>query len=185
MPRCVANVVQVVMLAARAHAFLHTRRALVGPRLGAGERVLELHHAGVREHERRVVSRHKRARRHHGVLPLLEKVEKARPDIGKACRHGSAIAVVRRDFTSPLWGGRNARHSGWGRPMKRGAALFEPPLREPFPHANKETTNCVLAYSSSLSSEESPSPCASAWPIRPAFLRISASIFAATSLFSE
>ncbi len=43
------------MLAAGAHALLRRRRALVAARLGAGEHILELHHAGVCEHQRRIV----------------------------------------------------------------------------------------------------------------------------------
>jgi hypothetical protein len=53
--RRVADVLQVVVLAAGAHAFLGGDGAAVIPRLGTGEDVLELHHAGVGEEERRVV----------------------------------------------------------------------------------------------------------------------------------
>ena len=56
----IADVLQVVVLAAGAHAFLRRRRALVVALLGAGEDVLELHHAGVGEQQRRVVARHQR-----------------------------------------------------------------------------------------------------------------------------
>ena len=60
--RGVADIVEVVVLAARAHAFLRRDGASVGPALGAGEDVLELHHARIGEHQCRVVARHERAR---------------------------------------------------------------------------------------------------------------------------
>jgi len=70
MPRRIPHIVQVVVLAACAHALLRRGGSPVGPRLQPREDVLELHHAGVREHQRRVVARHERARRHH-LVPLL------------------------------------------------------------------------------------------------------------------
>ena len=88
--RGVADVVEVVVLAARAHAFLGGSRAPVGPGLGAGEDVLELHHAGVGEHQRRVVARHERARVHDLVLVGGEIVEKLRADFVDA-RHGTTL----------------------------------------------------------------------------------------------
>ena len=79
--RGVADVVEVVVLAAGAHALLRGRRAHVGARLLAGEHVLELHHAGVGEHQRRVVARHERRRRHDLVAVLLEEVEERSADV--------------------------------------------------------------------------------------------------------
>ena len=58
--RGVADIVEVVMLAAGAHAFLRRGGARIGALLDAGEDVLELHHAGVGEHQRRVIVRHER-----------------------------------------------------------------------------------------------------------------------------
>ena len=49
MPRGVTHVVEVVMLAAGAHALLRGRCRAVGPPLLSSERVLELHHAAVGE----------------------------------------------------------------------------------------------------------------------------------------
>ena len=60
MARGIADVVEIAVLAAGAHALLRGRRARIGPLLGAGEYVLELDHAGVGEQERRVVMGHKR-----------------------------------------------------------------------------------------------------------------------------
>ena len=47
----VADIVQVVVLAAGAHALLRRGGARGGPGLGAGEDVLERHHAGVDEQQ--------------------------------------------------------------------------------------------------------------------------------------
>ena len=71
----VADVLQIVVLAAGAHATLAARRARVGGPFAPGERVLELHHAGVGEQQRRIVRRHKRARRHHAVAAGGEKLQ--------------------------------------------------------------------------------------------------------------
>ncbi len=62
--RGVADVVEVVVLAAGAHAFLRGDGARVGSLLEAGEDVLELHHPGIGEHQGRVVARHERRGRH-------------------------------------------------------------------------------------------------------------------------
>ena len=68
----VAHVLEIVVLAARADALLRGRRPRVGARFEAGEDVLELHHAGVREHQRRVVARHQGARLNDFVAVLAE-----------------------------------------------------------------------------------------------------------------
>src|SRR5437868_6762987 len=60
-----SDLVEIVVLAAGAHALLRRRRALVAAGLGAGEHVLELHHAGVGEQQRRVVRRHQRRSEEH------------------------------------------------------------------------------------------------------------------------
>src|SRR5207249_9306554 len=77
----VADVVQIVVLASRPDALLGARGAAVVPLLAAGEDVLELVHAGVGEEERRVLGRDKRRGGHAAVLPLLEVLEKALPDL--------------------------------------------------------------------------------------------------------
>src|SRR3546814_8603090 len=79
--RGIADILEVVVLAARAHAFLRRRRPAVGPLLGAGEDVLELHHAGVGEHQGRIVARHQRRGRHHGVAVPGEVVEEGAADV--------------------------------------------------------------------------------------------------------
>jgi hypothetical protein len=74
-PRGVADILEVVVLAAGAHAFLRGRGALVAARLLPGEDVLELDHARVGEHERRVVARHERRRSNDLVAVPAEIVE--------------------------------------------------------------------------------------------------------------
>ena len=76
MPGGVADVVEVVVLAARAHALLRGGGAGVAALLLAGEDVLELHHARRREHQCRVIARHERRRRHDLMAVPGEEVEK-------------------------------------------------------------------------------------------------------------
>ncbi|MCY1505940.1 hypothetical protein D9M68_401700 [compost metagenome] len=78
--RGVADIVEVVVLAAGAHAFLRGHGRRIGTLFQAGEDVLELHHAGIGEHQCRVVARHQRARRHDLMTVPAEIVEKGRPD---------------------------------------------------------------------------------------------------------
>ena len=88
--RGVADIVEVIVLAPCTHALLRGGGAAVGPGLGAGEDVLELHHAGIGEHQRRVVARHERARVHDLVPVRGEIVQKLRADFVDA-RHGAAL----------------------------------------------------------------------------------------------
>jgi hypothetical protein len=79
--RGVADIVQIIVLAAGAHAFLRggsTRRIARFSR--PGEHVLELHHAGIGEHQRRVVARHERRGRQDGMAMLFEVGQKRRPN---------------------------------------------------------------------------------------------------------
>ena len=68
----VTHVLEIVVLAARAHALLRGCGSRIGTRLQTGEDVLELDHAGVGEHQRRVVTRHQRARLNDFVAVLAE-----------------------------------------------------------------------------------------------------------------
>ena len=72
MPGGVADILEIVVLAPGAHALLRGRGAAVGALLQAGEDVLELHHAGVGEHQRGIVARHERARGYDLVAVLAE-----------------------------------------------------------------------------------------------------------------
>ena len=89
--RRIPHIVQVVVLAAGAHAFLAGRGATAGAGLLAGEDVLELHHPGVGEQQRRVVVRHQRPRGNDLVIVGGEEVEKRAPDLaGGGCGHGAS-----------------------------------------------------------------------------------------------
>src|SRR5262245_25563424 len=81
MARRVADILQVVMLAAGTHAFLRRGSTAVVALLGSGEDVLELHHARIGEHEGRVVAGYERARGDDGVTVGREIVEKAPADV--------------------------------------------------------------------------------------------------------
>ena len=81
----IADIVEVIVLAAGPHAFLRRGGARVGPLLDAGEDVLELHHAGIGEHQGRVVARHQRRGGHDLVALTLEEVEEGGTDLRKPC----------------------------------------------------------------------------------------------------
>ncbi len=83
-PRRIADIVEIIVLAAGAHAFLGAGGAHIGSFFEAGEKVLELHHPGVGEHQGRIVARNERRRRHDLVAVLLEKIEEARADFVNA-----------------------------------------------------------------------------------------------------
>ena len=74
--RGVADVLQIVVLAAGAHAALRGGRPRVRAPFRAEEDVLELHHAGVGEQQGRIVAGHQRAARHDLVAALAEVFEK-------------------------------------------------------------------------------------------------------------
>src|SRR6185437_7594956 len=78
--RGVADIVEIVVLAAGAHAFLRGDGAAIGALLEAGEDVLELHHAGIGEHQRRVVARHERRRRYRLMAVAGEEIDEALTD---------------------------------------------------------------------------------------------------------
>jgi hypothetical protein len=84
----VAHIVEVIMLAAGAHALLHRGRAGRGWRFGAGEIVLERHHAGVDEQQSRIVLRHQGSRRDDQVIAGFEIAQEVGADLVQA-RHGS------------------------------------------------------------------------------------------------
>lgn len=76
----VTDIVEVVVLATGANALLRRRCRGIRAALKTGENVLELHHARIGEHQRRVVTRNQRTGRHDFVPVLLEVVEKRRPN---------------------------------------------------------------------------------------------------------
>ena len=88
--RGVADIVQVVVLATGADAFLRGGGADIGPSLLPGEHVLELHHARVGEHQGRVVARHKR-RAFDDLMPVAgEIVEEGGANV-VAAGHGGRL----------------------------------------------------------------------------------------------
>ncbi len=89
MPERRPDVVEVVVLAADAHALLRRRRARVGALLAPEEDVLELVHPRVGEEQRRVVARHERRARDDAVSVPLEVVEET-----GGCRGVSCVAQV-------------------------------------------------------------------------------------------
>ena len=76
MARGPADVLEVIVLAAGAHALLSRRGAPVVALLLAREDALELHHAGVGEEQRGIIVRHERRRAHTPVAVALEVAEK-------------------------------------------------------------------------------------------------------------
>src|SRR5262249_14858956 len=73
--RVVTHVVEVIVLTARADALLRIRRPPVRPAARAQEHVLELVHACIGEHQRRIVQRHNRRGWHDGMVLALEELE--------------------------------------------------------------------------------------------------------------
>ena len=80
----VADVLEIVVFATGAHAALARDGTHVVAFVAAQEAVLELHHAGVGEQQRRVVARDEAGGRDHGVATLAEKFEEGTTDIRRA-----------------------------------------------------------------------------------------------------
>src|SRR5262249_45653810 len=103
--------------------------------LQAGEDVLELHHAGIGEHQRRVVDRHERRRRHDRVIVAGEEVEESRPDLVDAAHRSrwetplslraALVAAHGRPQGAPLHKGkcRFRFYRGAGTVSRKGAIL--------------------------------------------------------------
>ena len=100
-PRGVAHIVEVVVLAPGANALLRRRRARRGRRLGAGEDVLERHHAGVDEQQGRDRSGAPAAR----TGSPRDRWTRNSPGTASGCRRGTAWP------RSSRWG-RNAEVKG-------------------------------------------------------------------------
>jgi len=104
-----SDVVEVVVLAAGAHALLHADGTVVRRGLFADEVRLERHHARHREHERRI-ERNQARRRHHRVLAIGEEADEGlsqavgRRDVG--ARH----AAIRRGRRSSSRACRSSHH---------------------------------------------------------------------------
>ena len=80
--RGIADVLEIVVLSAGAHAALRGRRARVVAQVLAEEDVLELHHASVGEEQRRIVAGDQRTRGDDGVAALTEELEEGTAHFG-------------------------------------------------------------------------------------------------------
>ena len=80
-PRGVADIVQIVVLAAGADAFLRADSAGVWTLFLAGEDVLELHHPGIGEHQGGIVARHQRRAFDDLVATTVEIIEEGGADV--------------------------------------------------------------------------------------------------------
>jgi hypothetical protein len=97
-PRGIADIVEIVVLAARPHAFLRGGGALVIARLDPGEQVLELHHARIGEHQRRVVPRHQGRAVHHPVAVAAEEIEVGGADVVQRWPYGALSLAKAANF---------------------------------------------------------------------------------------
>ena len=84
MPRRVANIVQVVVLATCPHALLAGCRTRIVTMLNAGEQILELNHARVGEHQRRIIPRHQRRALNSSMSVAFKIAEERRADVIQA-----------------------------------------------------------------------------------------------------
>ncbi len=91
-----AHVLEVVVLAGDADDLLARGRARVRARLFPDEDVLELHHPGVDEHQRRIVLRDERRALNELVLAALEELEERAADLGGRTGHVRAAIARRR-----------------------------------------------------------------------------------------
>jgi hypothetical protein len=111
-----ADVVEVVVLAAGADAFLRVGGAGIRRLLGAQEVRLELVHAGVGEQERLVAARHHRRGRHERVAVLLaKKVDELLANLvgGRHGRSSKRRLRLSETVKAPLTG----RYNGFARPQ--------------------------------------------------------------------
>ena len=90
MPCGIADIVEIIVLAPSADAFLRAGRTRRRRRFESGKGVLERHHAGVDEHQRRVTKRDERRAGDFRVFVLREIVEKAAADVVGRC-HKRAV----------------------------------------------------------------------------------------------
>ena len=121
MARGIADIVEIIMLAAGADAFLARRRRGIAALLDPGEDILERHHPGIDEHQRRVIIGNERRRRHDLVTVAGEIVEK-RPSYIIGCLHKIDLGE-RSAVDNPWLAGIGRIDAGSG--IGIGPALFE------------------------------------------------------------
>ena len=83
---CIADIVEVIVLAAGPDAFLRRGGSAVGPLLDAGEDILELDHAGIGEQQGRIIAWHERRGGDDRMPVAGEIIEESGPDLVDA-RH--------------------------------------------------------------------------------------------------
>ncbi len=93
--RGVADVFQVVVLAAGAHAALHRGRARVRARIEAEEHILELHHSAVGQQHGRIVARHEGAGPYDRMALGLKELEELFANFGRFHVGGCGKSAVR------------------------------------------------------------------------------------------
>ena len=84
MPRRIADIIEIIMLAARAHTFLRCRSRRVRTLLDTGKNVFKLHHAGISEHQCRIITRNQRTGGDDLVAVPCKIIEKYGPDFVNA-----------------------------------------------------------------------------------------------------
>jgi len=110
MPRGIADIIKVIMLAPGADGFLGRGGAGIGVLFLAGEDILELHHAGIGEHQCRIIARHQRAAFHHLMAIATEVIQEGRTDI-IAAGHVSPIGSAFSGACCVHMGSRNPLQS--------------------------------------------------------------------------
>ena len=126
--RRVADVLQVVVLAAGADALLRRGRARVGPLVEAEEHVLELVHPGVGEQQRRVVAGHHRARRRRRCGPSTRRTSGT---WSGSRRLSSGVAAGSRRRGRRGGAGESAMVGGWPASRRRRSDVPPPGARAP------------------------------------------------------
>ncbi len=164
MARRVADVLQIVVLAAGAHAALARGRAHVVAPLLAEKHILELHHAGIGEQQRRIIARHQRGRRHDACARARGSTRERRgaraPRSCRAVGQSCCISGVRRVSPSQIVSSRGPIAPDSRADMIDGKA----------PILQKTRLPCLLAASRSAAATRSGgcAPRAPALPSRPA-----------------
>ena len=89
--RRVADVIKVIVLAARAYNFLRRGGARIGALFETRKNILELHHTRIGKHQGGVIARHKRARGDDFMIVLVEIIQERRPDFINAAHLGNSF----------------------------------------------------------------------------------------------
>ena len=93
--RCEADIVEVIVLSARPHAFLRSSRALEFWRFYASEIIFKLIHSSVGEHQSRIVVWNQRAGGNDLVAVVCEVVEKFCADfVGRKHQEDGGVLII-------------------------------------------------------------------------------------------